>query len=158
MCPDLLKKTCMAPVNRQRGFLIPLALFIVVVMGFLALALTRTSTQTGLASAQELMSVQAFYAAESGAQRGMNKLFPPGAIDRAGVNGRCTSGFTETLNFPGVQGLSACSAEISCVCMSCNPTDATSFYTITSVGSCGAGVVSAERTIRVGSFLDRDQE
>lgn len=152
------------PKSQQRGFLIPLAIFIVVVMGLLALALARTTTQTGLATAQELISLQAFYAAESGAQKGMNKLFPPGfdsdpdVAVRAGVNGRCTSGFTETLNFSGVQGLSACSTEISCECMSCNPADATSFYTITSVGSCGTGVISAVRTIKVGSFLDRDQE
>jgi MSHA biogenesis protein MshP len=152
------------PVKRQRGFLIPLAIFIVVVMGLLALALARTTTQTGLANAQELVSLQAFYAAESGAQRGMNKLFPPGFDSdpnvpvRAGVNGRCMNSFTETLNFSGIQGLAACSAEISCGCTSCNPTDATSSYTITSIGRCGAGVISAVRTIRVGSFLDRDQE
>lgn len=150
--------------KRQAGFLIPLAIFIVVVMGLLALALARTTTQTSLATAQELISLQAFYAAESGAQRGMNKLFPPGfdsnpeVAVRAEVNARCTSGFTETLNFSGIQGLSACSADIRCVCMSCNPADATSFYTITSAGTCGTGAITAVRTIRVGSFLDRDQE
>jgi MSHA biogenesis protein MshP len=145
-------------LQRQRGFLIPLALFIVVVMALLALALTRMSTQTGLASAQELLSLQAFYAGESGAQQGMNQLYPPAGPNlRANVNARC-DGVVRTLAFAGVTGLSGCSAAVSCNCVSCTPAAATSFYTITSVGSCNAGTLSATRTIRVGSFMDKDLE
>lgn len=157
MCLNSIKPSysSLTPVRKQRGFLMPLALFIVVVMGLLALALARTTTQTSLASAQEFLSLQAFYAAESGAQRGMHELFPPGPIVRAGVNGRC-EGFSETMSFSGVQGLSSCSAEVSCVCVSCAPTDPTSFYTITSIGRCGSGVIRAERVIKVGSYMDRD--
>ena len=157
MCPNAVRSSRLSfsPLKRQRGFLIPLALFIVVVMGLLALALARITTQTTLASAQEFLSLQAFYAAESGAQRGMHELFPPGAIERLGVNGRC-EGFSETMTFTGVQGLSSCSAEVSCECASCAPIDPTSFYTITSVGRCGEGVIRAERVIKVGSYMDRD--
>lgn len=147
-------------LQRQRGFLIPLALFIVVVMGLLALALTRMSTQAGLASAQELLSLQAFYAGESGAQQGMNQLYPPADPNlniRDDVNARC-DGVVRTLAFAGVTGLSGCSAAVSCNCVSCTPAAATSFYTITSVGSCNAGTLSATRTIRVGSFMDKDAE
>lgn len=157
MCPKSrsIKQRYSLRANRQRGFLIPLAIFIVVVMGLLALALARTTTQTGLANAQEFLSVQAFYAAESGAQQGMATLFFPAANDRVAINGRCQS-LNETINFHGVTGLSACSAQINCVCDNCTPTAQTSFYTITSVGRCGSGVISAQRTIRVGSFMDQE--
>lgn len=142
----------------QRGFLLPLALFIIVVMGLLALALSRMTTQTSLASAQELLSVQAFYAAESGAQQGMNRLYPPADTNqRVNVNSRCDN-VNRTLTFTGVDGLNSCSASVRCECANCAPTDATSFYTITSQGRCGSGVLSAERTIKVGSFMDRDAE
>lgn len=148
------RATGVTTVRRQRGFLIPLALFIVVVLGLLALALTRMTTQTGLGSAQELLSVQAFYAAESGAQRGMNHLFFPDATDRAAVNARCT-GFNETVNFAGVSGLAACAAQVTCACSNCGVNDPTSFYTLTSIGRCGQGALISERTIRVGSYMER---
>src|SRR5690606_3795973 len=133
--------------KRQAGFLIPLAIFIVVVMGLLALALARTTTQTGLATAQELLSLQAFYAAESGAQHGLNWLFSPDVDPssigyRNGVDSRC-EGYVENLNFAGVTGLASCSAAVTCECEDdCPPTAPTNFYTITSEGRCGSGAIS----------------
>lgn len=151
------KHRSLAARKHQQGFLIPLAIFIVVVMGLLALALTRTTTQTSLATAQELVSVQAIYAAESGAQHGMNALFYPDPSDRNQVSARCV-GLNENLNFSGVAGLSGCSAALTCACENCVSAALTSIYTITSVGQCGAGVISAVRTVRVGAFLDRAVE
>lgn len=151
MCPNAvrLSRLAFSPLKQQRGFLIPLALFIVVVMGLLALALARTTTQTSLASAQEFLSLQAFYAAESGAQMGMQRLFFNNDT-RAAVDAACV-GWSDTLTFPGVQGLANCSALVSCSPAS---TTLTSFYTITSNGFCGSGALGAERRIRVGSFMD----
>lgn len=151
------KRNSLKLPRRQGGFLIPLAIFIVVVMGLLAIALARTTTQTGLATAQELLSLQAFYAAESGAQHGMNVLFFPDASNRAAVNARCVS-LNEAPSFGSAPGLAACSAQVTCVCADCAPTDATSYYTLTSIGSCGAGAISAQRTVRVGAFMDTDAE
>lgn len=154
----------------QRGFLIPLALFIVVVIGFLALVITRTSTQTNAASVQELLSVQTFYAAESGAQKAMQLLFFPDARVRQTVDNRCAT-MSQTYNFGGIVGLQHCSAQVSCLCRysngaACAPATATnyaatttvpnSFYTITSIASCGQAAFRAERTIQAGAFLEQE--
>lgn len=141
--------------KRQEGFLIPLAIFIVVVMSFFAIALWRTTVQTSLSGAQELVSVQAFYAAESGAQAGMQSLFFPDASNRSGIDGRCQA-LGLSLSFT-VAGLNNCSAQVSCECPNCGAGETTSYYTITSVGSCGSGLMSSTRTVRVGSFME-DQE
>lgn len=141
-------------IQRQRGFLLPLALFILVVMGALALTISRTGIQTQTSSIQELMNVQAFYAAESGAQRGMQRLFLNAAINRTDVDGRC-NGWNETYSFTA-NGLKACTAEVGCT-FTIDADDIHSFYTITSKGSCGVGQYRAERTVEVGSFMMEGQ-
>ncbi len=156
MCPSQANTWSMAAPRRQRGFLIPLALFIVVVMGFLALAISRTSVQTHLSSAQELVSAQAFYAAESGAQAGMHQLFWNSGDDVLVVNGNC-SGMNISPDMAGAPGLRGCDVSVSCDCTHCSATAPVSFYTITSVGTCGGGSTRATRTIRVGSYLNRTQ-
>lgn len=156
MCPD---HYCMYACNKQRGFLLPLALFILVVMGALALTISRTATQTNASSIQEFTNVQAFYAAESGAQRGMQHLFLNADIARASVNVRCNN-WSQTYSFTG-NGLKSCSANVSCnFTIDGDPAiagdDTRSFYTITSIGSCGSGIYRAERTVEVGSYLEQE--
>jgi MSHA biogenesis protein MshP len=167
MYPD---RSLVKSLRKQRGFLIPLSLFIVVAMGFLALVVSRTATQTNQSFTQELLGVEAFYAAESGAQRGMQNLFFPDASNRQAVDSRCQS-LNQNYSFAAVNGLQLCSALVTCACNYRNgtacasangtnyqPTSPTgviaSYYTITSVGSCGSGPLSAQRTISVGSFMD----
>ena len=174
MCPNNAKPWSCAPkgLARQAGFLIPVALFILVVMGGLAIVIARTSSQANQSITQELLSVEAFYAAESGAQRGLQSLFYPDASSRLSVDSRCGV-LSLNINFSGVQGLQLCSAHISCSCLyedgsSCNLGNnanyssdvslgkAKSFYKITSVGRCGQSRFSAARTIEAGAQLAQE--
>lgn len=141
----------------QQGFLLPLALFILVVMGVLALTIARTSIQTQNASVAEVLNLQSFYAAESGAQRAMQHLFfdSTAEVTRANVNTRC-SGWSQNYSFDSVPGLQACSAQVNCV-FTVDADDLRSFYTITSAGSCGAEQYRAERTIQAGAFMERNE-
>jgi MSHA biogenesis protein MshP len=159
--------------KQQQGFLLPLAIFIVVVMGVFALVLSRNTIQATTSSVQEAVSTQAFYAAESGAQRGMQVLFfdETLALTRQAVDARCV-GLNETITYT-VPGLNNCSAVVACTCRyqnaaACAPATAanyaanapinnlTSFYNITSTATCGSGNLDAERTIEAGSFLKQE--
>lgn len=159
--------------RRQQGFLLPLAIFIVVVMGVFALVLSRNTIQATTSSVQEAISTQTFYAAESGAQRGMQILFfdETLALTRQAVDARCV-GLNATITYT-VPGLNNCSAVVACNCRyqnaaACAPatatnytataaaTNLTSFYTITSRATCGSGTLRAERTIEAGSFLKQE--
>lgn len=157
--------------NMQKGFLVPLALFIVVVMGLFALVLARNTIQTSHSAVLESISVQAFYAAESGSQRGMQVLFYPDASSRQQVDARCAA-LNTTYSF-SVTGLKNCSAVVSCTCLyqdntACNATTVAnystsaavnklkSFYELVSVATCGNGNLSAVRTIEAGSFLEQE--
>lgn len=143
-------------LHQQRGFLLPLALFILVVMGVLALTISRTSMQTQNSTLQEFTNIQAFYAAESGAQRGMQRLFldTTNILTRTAVNARCT-GWNQNFAFSGVKGLSICNAQVSCG-FTVDINNTKSFYTITSVGNCGSQQFRAERTIQVGAYLEQE--
>ena len=114
--------------------------------------------------------VQAFYAAESGAQRGMQVLFFPDASNRASVDGRCV-GFNQTYSFAAVDGLNLCEAQVTCTCTynsgaACAPATAanytsgsslaSSFYTLTSIGRCGSGDFQAERSIQASAYLEQE--
>ena len=140
MCPKPRKAT----PGRQRGFLVPTALFIIVVMGLAALALWRTTSQTNTSAVQELLSAQAFYAAESGAQTGLSLLLYPDASNRADVDSRCINGnVNQTVDFSGIAGLNVCQAEVECTF------EEEGSYTLTSEGSCAAGDLSAQRSLQV---------
>ncbi len=158
-------------LKKQDGFLIPLALFILIVMSLFALVLSRNTIQTSTSATLEMISTQAFYAAESGGQRGMQNLFFPDASSRQVVDTRCAAlngnyAFTVT-------GLNNCSAVVTCTCLypdntACAPATAAnysttaaankliSFYRVSSVGTCGSGTLRSVRTIEAGSFLEQE--
>ncbi len=145
----------MFPRRHQRGFLIPLAAFIIVVMGLMALTISRTTTQTGIATTQEQASLQAFYAGESGAQYIMNQLFYRTAnpVTRASAESACTAVNGTSKSFSTV-GLRLCSAELSCTAsVNTAGPDIRTYFSIQSRGVCAFGDITAERTIAVSAVL-----
>ena len=135
------------------------------------MVLSRNTIQTSTSAVLEMVTVQTFYAAESGAQRGMQTLFFPDPGVRNIVDTRCNA-MSSTYNFT-VPGLKGCSAVVSCVCryqdnslcapgIAANysstalPDTLTSFYTVTSAATCGTGNIRSTRTIEAGSFLRQE--
>jgi MSHA biogenesis protein MshP len=167
---------CLNPISpglrlKQQGFLLPLSVFIVVVMGLFALVLARNTIQTSSSAVLEGVSLQAFYAAQSGAERAMQVLFFPDASARQQVDTRCLA-LTSTYTYT-VPGLKNCSAAVTCSCRFQDATDCapitaanysasaatsrvTSFYTISSTATCGSGNLRSVRTIEVGSFMAQE--
>lgn len=162
-CPEkngasLFSRHNALPCNKknQAGFLIPLALFILVGLGGLAVAINQMSSQSNTAYTLEGVSMQAFYAAETGAQFAMNYLMFD-VSGRGGVDGsdaNCASMPATLENFPSTSaaGLQACSIDIECQLRTV-PGSPTSYYTITSTATCGGGNLMSERTIEVSAFL-----
>jgi MSHA biogenesis protein MshP len=131
----------------------PVAAFIIVVMGLLAAGMGFVSSQTSIANAQEQVSVQTFYAAESGAQFGMNRLFydTGTVISRSSATSACNAFSGNVLNFssPGMQN---CQTTVDCA-VNIDAADTTSFFDISSTATCGITPVTAQRTIDVSTFL-----
>lgn len=132
----------------------PVAIFILVAMGGFALSLNRMTAQNAVMVPQEMLSTAAFYAAEAGAQLALNQIFytTTEAVTRITADAGCGS-VAATLNFPAAAiGLVSCSTLLSCS-IDNDAGNTTSFYTITSLASCGVGDVNAQRTIEVSSFI-----
>lgn len=132
------------------GFLIPLAAIIILVLSVLVLSLSKIVGNSGHAMTQEAISLQAFYAAQSGVNYGMNRLFFPDD-SRLVVDTNCNA-FPHTLNFL-VPGLNNCSSQIYCD-VSINTEDTVSYYVLRSMARCGAGLIEAERVIEMTTFAD----
>lgn len=132
--------------KHQKGFLIPLSLFIVLGMGVLALSITRMGADTFASVTLESISVQALYAAESGAQYGAHQLLY-NAASSTEVDVRCTNLNGVTVQF-SVPGLNACSAQLQCVATG-GSDGAAPVYSLQSAATCGSGSLIGERTIAV---------
>ena len=125
--------------QRQRGFSLPVAIFILVVMALLGAAIVNImlSGQQGVSS--EVLSTRAFFSAESGAQYALAQVFP---LD--GSPGSCQAPYP-TLNLTST-GLAGCSANVSC---SSSTIGSNVYYTITSTGNCNFVDSSAVRQIEL---------
>ncbi|MGH1371203.1 MAG: hypothetical protein ACRBBW_04150 [Cellvibrionaceae bacterium] len=135
--------------------MLPVVMFLIIALGALALTVARFSGQSSLAAAQEAISLQAFYAAESGGQYAMNQVYyvasGGSAITRAAATANCASVNGDLVNFGGA-GLANCSATITCS-SNVDGGSATTFFSISSNGNCGSGSTSASRRIQVSSFI-----
>ena len=140
-------------LNRLRsnsGFLIPLAAIIVLGLAVLALGLSKLTTQSASSAVNEALSVQTFYAAESGVHFGLNQIFFPNP-DRAIADANCGS-LSITMAF-SASGLSNCQAVVNCG-LSFDSTNTTSYYNITSAAQCGGGEFVTQRTVSVSAFSE----
>ena len=103
-------------------------------MSLIAVAVNQMGETNSQTYVQNVLSVRAFYAAESGAQlRAKNVLVGPPCI--------CDADITYTFT---VTGLNLCSAQTICTQFVAN---SETFCTIESIGSCDGG--RAQRTVEV---------
>ncbi len=139
-------------VNKQQGFSLPIAVFVLVIMALLAAAIVQLSSYSNIASTQEELSNRAFYAAESGASWAMSRLFFNTGVpaDRAYSDTQCAA-----LGGPPVltsaAGLRDCTVAVTCIAAA-SMSGTASLYTINSIGTCAGGTAAeAIRTIQVGA-------
>lgn len=131
MCPDRVLFTA-----RQHGFSLPLALFIIVVLGALSVVMYRVLSIGQSSVAQEVLATRALMAADSGAQAMMMQLFPA-----AGGGSGAAFNWTHTGS-----GLAGCSSEVSSNAVT---SAGITLFTVTSIGRCTAGSLQARRTVTV---------
>jgi MSHA biogenesis protein MshP len=125
---------------RQRGVGLPLAIFIITVLALIVVTITQLQQGTAEMEIQDLQSTRAFYAAESGAQAALALLFP---LDGSAGASCSTPIYTNTFS---VQGLNGCNVSVSCQSDNLGPT---TFYTLTSQGTCGSGLGQGRRIVEV---------
>lgn len=125
--------------HASRGSSLVMALFIIVLMSVLLLALGRQLISASTSVSIEVQGNRAFNAAQSGLQLGLVQLFPLNST------ATCTA-VSATFSF-SQPGLQSCQANVSCVRVANPDTVARPLFQLSSTGSCQAGDVSSSRIL-----------
>ncbi len=126
--------------SKQKGIGLPATVFLIVILALIIVAMSDLTEHSSLGVGQDYESMRTFYAAESGAQIALNRLF---------VGGQACSATKVDLDFDASgdkPGLNNCVATLSCTQ---NSIAGINYYTFLSEASCGTGFEQAQRTIQV---------
>lgn len=137
--------------SAQGGFLLPMAMFIIVALASLGIAISKLSSAGFSSAVQSAVVVQSLYAAESGAQYAMHRIMF-NVPDKASADTNCNSLNGILVDFT-VTGLSGCSSTLACALVS-NAGAAASIYEIHSAGACGSSDYFAQRTVSVRAVYE----
>ena len=139
--------------NSAQGSALILALFIIVVLTFLGVALMRVLSTSSETIAQEVIGTRALMAANSGMQAHLQKLFPLNPPSNS--TSSCPADKTYNLPESGtdIPGLYHCKAITKCSVYFEDTVAGIDYYRLTSTGECGTGnietAVLSSRTIQV---------
>jgi len=145
MFPDRQARIDKISWRDQSGLGLPATIFLISILALIVVAMSELNQNSGLGFGQDFQSMKAFYAAESGAQIALNRVFVGGAA--------CNNSLAD-IDFDGSgdnPGLNACAAELSCVQLT---VDAVQYYTFLSTATCGNGFEQARRSIQVHARSD----
>lgn len=119
----------------QRGSAIMVALFVIVIMALLAVAMGRFLVDSGEKNTVEVRGVRALMAAQSGLEIALYQLFP----NRSGAElPAACSRVAASRAFDKDPGLSGCRVSVSCNEIQASQGGETSTtYRLTSLGTCG---------------------
>lgn len=130
--------------EKVQGFSIVMALFILVVLSLLAAAMLSIMSAGADSVAREVVSARALLAAESGAERKLGEIFPPGAA--VNIAACQNSPGTTYASFAGLTACSNVSVVVDCSVVTVN---AENYFTLTSEGRCGPVSAPAVRVVEV---------
>ncbi len=135
------------PLKKQRGSMLVIALFVIIIMALLGLTMVRLLSASADAVIHEVYGVRALNAAQSSLEISIQRAFPA-TQDGASVCSASSFLFTNT------QGLENCSAFTSCTLITGFEDETVSYYRFESTGLCSQGKVTASRTVAVDAILE----
>ena len=125
--------------KNTQGFGLPAAIFVITVLSMIVAAISSLGESSSVAFGQDINSIKAFYAAESGAEIGLARKF---AVTGA-IAGCASSIYVDS---SGLTGLNGCSVTVDCSSATVNGID---YYTLISTATCGNGPDAAQRVVEV---------
>lgn len=136
----------LAPVpGKQCGLGLPATVFLISIIAALVAALANLSESGAAAFGQDYQSMRAFYAAESGANVGLNRVI-------VGGESNCATLASIDFDSGGANaGLDDCVATLACSSVTVDGSD---YLTISSTATCGSGFEQAARAVEVRARLN----
>jgi len=136
---------CLSYKKHQRGLGLPATIFLIVILSLIVLAMGDLTEQSNLGFGQDYQSLRAFYAAESGAQVALNRVFVGGTA--------CDDAALVDIDFDSAgsnPGLDDCTTVLAC---SSIVVDVSTYMTFVSTATCGSSYELATRSIEVRAKL-----
>ena len=143
-------------LRRQRGSMLVIAIFIMVVMLLVGSAMVNIVATSGQSVAYEVVGTRAYAAANSGIQQKLTAIFP---LDNGVNNGQALqcdgtqaltpdeeTTSTDNYNYGNTAGLRQCQASVTCRDFQ---HDDVTYYQLTSTATCDIGDDIASRTVVV---------
>ena len=130
-----------AHFRRQQGSMLVMAIFVLTVLSLLGLAITQILSDSSRSIVYEVYGARAFNAANSGAERALGELFPPGGT------GNCTS-VTTSFSLAPQTAFHGCAIEVTCNEFNVSETGYT-HYRIDSTATCDGGQFDTVRAVAV---------
>lgn len=134
-------------IKKQAGSLYIVAIFVIVVMGSLAAALSRMEWSNQNALSRDVLGTKAWFAAHSLNELALTKLYPLGAS--SAVSSVCESqwGSVETAAGSLMAQYPGCSAEVNC--QKLGTLNNAAVFKVSSSVVCGSGLNQVERVQEV---------
>ncbi len=132
---------------KQRGSMLVIALFVIIVLAFLAYAMIRITNISADANVYEVYGARALNAANSGVERALNEIFmPTGGVSSV----QACSAFPKTydLSTVGVEFSGCNNITVNCGSFLVTQTGFTHFQ-LESTASCVAGEFTTQRSVAV---------
>lgn len=146
--PSLVLKPLTKKVIKQAqsGSSLVMALFIIVLMSILLLALGRQLVSSSTSVSIEVQGNRAFNAAQSGLQLGLTQLFP---LNINSPSSCVSVAASFSFNQPGLQN---CQAVLRCFQVNNPDLPTRPLYRLTSTGSCQAGEIKSSRVVVMEAY------
>ena len=136
---QLLSRSHSKGPAKQQGGLLPVAIFVIVVMSILGIAMVRLLADASRSTVADVYGARADLAARSGAEIMLMEIFPLNAPPN---NGACVERGTtlveQTVTF-ATEGLNSCSTTIACDYLELNAPYGGTNYRVFSQGNCEVG-------------------
>ncbi|WP_113907030.1 type II secretory pathway protein [Aliidiomarina celeris] len=136
--------------KQQRGSALVIAVFIIVVMSIIGIAMVRILNDSSRATVSDVYGARAYAAARSGAEAFLTELFPlNGSTNSALCEPRAAAlpintVFTGTYNQPGLVN---CSATVYCDRLELSSPFSGTHFRIITEGTCSAGTMNYSKQI-----------
>ncbi|OIQ24855.1 MSHA biogenesis protein MshP [uncultured Vibrio sp.] len=131
--------------SNQNGSVYIIAIFVLVVMGFLGAALTRMEWSNNDALTRDALGTQAWLLSHSANELVLTHMYPLNAS--AAVSSNCTSPMPSDIQnaLLALASQQANCSEVSTVCSSLGTLDDEDFYKVESTAICGTGINHVQR-------------
>lgn len=136
-------------LHKQRGSMLVIALFVIVIMSLLGLTMVRLLSASADVVIHEVYGTRALQAAQSSLEQQIQIAFP---LTQDGA-GSCDGTLRQT-DYSNVSGLENCLAFSSCAQTSGFDGETITHYSFESEGTCSAGKVTASRKLAVDAIVE----